>query len=224
MPISRVLSGVPGLDPLIEGGFPAPSVILVCGPAGSGKSTFALQFLMNGARHGEKGIYITTLSERAEWMFRFMSAFEFFDPKYFENGTVSYVDIGDELADMDETKILRILRKKIAEETPQRIVIDPINVVNTYVKNYRQFLFDLVTMLKYWNAVTVITGEVKGNEEYPEDVAYASDGIIRLIMRNEGDIIKRYVRVLKMRGTMHSMSSHPLEITQQGIAVLKARF
>ena len=224
MSISRIPSGIKGLDSLIEGGFPAPSVILISGSAGSGKTTMAFQFLLEGARRGEKGLYISTLSERTEWMLRFMSTYNFFEPKYFEDGTLIYEDIGRDLADMDDMKIIIKIDEIIAEHTPQRIVIDPINVVNNYVNNYRQFLFELVTLLKNWSAVTLLTGEVKEGEKYPEDVAYTADGIISLIMKSEGDVIKRYVQILKMRGTRHSMSNHPLEITEDGIEVLKARF
>ena len=224
MSISRIPSGIKGLDSLIEGGFPAPSVILVSGTAGSGKTTLAFQFLMSGAKRGEKGLYLSTLSERTEWMLRFMSTYAFFDPKYLENETIIYEDIGRELTDLDDMKIIIKINELIAEHTPQRIVIDPINVVNNYVNNYRQFLFELVTLLKNWSAVTLLTGEVKEGQKYPEDIAYTADGIISLIMRSEGDIIKRYVQILKMRGTRHSMSNHPLEITDEGVEVLKARF
>ncbi len=224
MQISRIPSGIKGLDSLIEGGFPIPSIILIAGSAGSGKTTFVFQFLMEGARRGEKGLYISTLSESWEWMLRFMSTFEFFESSYMEDGTVQYLDLGRELAEMDEMKILRKIKETIAYTTPQRIVIDPINVVNNYVSNYRHFLFELVTMLKEWSTVTLITGEVKEGERYPVDVGYTADGIMTLIMRSEGDVMKRYIQILKLRGTAHSLSLHPLEITSEGIEVLRARF
>ncbi len=224
MPISRIPSGIKGLDELIEGGFPAPSIILVAGSAGAGKTTFAFQFLMEGARRGEKCLYISTLSESSEWMLRFMSSFKFFDPVYIEDGTFVYEDIGEDLARLDEIKLLSKIQEMIATHAPQRVVIDPINVVNNYIENYRQFLFDLVTMLKNWSAVTLLTGEVKEGEKYPPDVGYTADGIVTLIIRSEGDVVKRYVQVLKMRGTNHSLSNHPLEITENGIEVLRARF
>ncbi len=224
MPISRTPSGIGGLDSLIEGGFPVPSVMLVSGPAGSGKTTFAFQFLLEGARRGERGLYISTLSERTEWMLRFMSTYEFFDPKYIEDGTIVYEDIGKELGTMDTMKLIIKINEIIAETVPQRIVIDPINVVNNFVEDYRQFLFELVTLLKNWSGVALLTGEVKGNEAYPEDPGYTADGIINLLMRTEDNVIKRYIQILKMRGTHHSMSVHPLEITAKGVEVLKARF
>jgi circadian clock protein KaiC len=56
--IDRVPTGVPGLDPLIEGGFPKGRSILVTGNPGTGKTIFSLQFLAKGLERGEKGIYV----------------------------------------------------------------------------------------------------------------------------------------------------------------------
>ncbi|MBU1913849.1 MAG: KaiA-binding protein, partial [Candidatus Thermoplasmatota archaeon] len=61
-PFPRIESGIPGLDEMIEGGFPFPSVILVAGGAGSGKTTFAQKFLFAGADKGEQGLFFSTLS------------------------------------------------------------------------------------------------------------------------------------------------------------------
>ena len=55
----RLLSGVPGLDSLIGGGFLKRSITLVSGSAGIGKSTLGIQFLLEGAKRGERGLYIT---------------------------------------------------------------------------------------------------------------------------------------------------------------------
>jgi RecA-superfamily ATPases implicated in signal transduction len=55
----RVPTGIVGLDPLIEGGLPKGRSILVTGEPGTGKTIFALQFLVDGLNRGEKGIYVT---------------------------------------------------------------------------------------------------------------------------------------------------------------------
>ena len=56
------LSGVPGLDSVLAGGYPREHLFLVEGDPGTGKTTLALQFLLEGVKHGERGLYIT-LSE-----------------------------------------------------------------------------------------------------------------------------------------------------------------
>lgn len=55
----RAPTGIVGLDPLLEGGFPRGRSILVTGEPGTGKTIFALQFLYAGLKGGERGILVT---------------------------------------------------------------------------------------------------------------------------------------------------------------------
>jgi KaiC/GvpD/RAD55 family RecA-like ATPase len=57
--VERVKTGIPGLDGLIEGGFPRGSTIVVSGTAGSGKSIFGMNFISEGCENGEKCLYLT---------------------------------------------------------------------------------------------------------------------------------------------------------------------
>ena len=58
--IVRVATGIPGFDSILQGGIPFGTTILLSGACGTGKSTFAMQFLYNGAKHwGEPGVYVT---------------------------------------------------------------------------------------------------------------------------------------------------------------------
>ncbi|NYT16381.1 MAG: KaiA-binding protein, partial [Methanomassiliicoccales archaeon] len=185
MNLTRLSSGVPGLDEMIEGGFPFPSVILVSGSAGTGKTTFALKFLCEGAIKGERGLYFTTLSEPTQWMLRYSSQFDFLDQEYFDNDII-YADLGSYLMLPDSNKLLDAIDEKIAEVLPQRIVIDPITVVGGMLKDdYRSFLYDLTNRLKNWNATTIVTGEVKPDELYPPEISYAVDGIVLLMYSEE---------------------------------------
>jgi circadian clock protein KaiC len=225
MNLTRLSSGVPGLDEMIEGGFPFPSVILVSGSAGTGKTTFALKFLCEGAIKGERGLYFTTLSEPTQWMLRYSSQFDFLDQEYFDNDII-YADLGSYLMLPDSNKLLDAIDEKIAEVLPQRIVIDPITVVGGMLKDdYRSFLYDLTNRLKNWNATTIVTGEVKPDELYPPEISYAVDGIVLLMYSEEAGARRKYLEVLKMRGTNHLTGKQSINITRgDGIMVLKARF
>jgi circadian clock protein KaiC len=221
----RISSGIPGLDEMIEGGFPFPAVIMVAGGAGTGKTTFALKYLSEGARKGEQGLYFTTLSEPTQWMLRYASQFSFINPDAFGDKIV-YTDLGGMIRDTEPAELLNVIEEKIAEVLPQRIVIDPISVIGGMIRgNYRAFLFDMANRLKNWNATTVVTGEVNPGELYPTELAYAVDGIVLLLMAEEKAARRKYIEVLKMRGTNHMTGKQSIDINRNdGIVVLKSRF
>jgi circadian clock protein KaiC len=221
----RLQTGIPGLDEMIEGGFPFPSVVLLAGSAGTGKTTFCLKYLSEGAKKGEQGLYFTTLSEPTQWMLRYASQFEFINKDYFGD-QIKYMDLGIMMREMDANQLLAAMEEKIAEVMPQRIVIDPITVVGGMLKgDYRVFLFDLFNRLKNWNATTLVTGEVNPGELYPADVSYAVDGIILVMLSEEAGARRKYLEVLKMRGTNHQTGKQSIDITRtEGMVVLKARF
>ena len=106
------------------------------------------------------------------------------------------------------------------EQMPQRIVIDPITIVGSLLgASYRAFLFDLSTSLKNFQAVTLLTGEVKPDEDYPLEVAYTSDGIILLSNKYEENGRRRFMEVLKMRGSDHITGRHMADISQDGYSI-----
>jgi circadian clock protein KaiC len=218
-------SGIPGLDDMIEGGFPFPSVILVAGSAGAGKTTFAQRFLFAGAEKGEQCLFFSTLSEPAQWMLRYSSQFDFVKPEYYGKSVI-YEDLGTLLRSCTKDQLLDYIDNKVAEVMPQRIVIDPITVVGTMLKDdYRLFAFELTTRLKNWQATTLLTGEVRPGEMYPAEMSYAVDGVILLMLSDEGDARRKYIEVLKMRGTNHLTGKQSVDITRKdGVVVLKARF
>lgn len=65
-PKAQVKTGVPGLDGILGGGLPRNRLYLVDGEPGTGKTTLALQFLLEGARHNERGLYVTLSETREE--------------------------------------------------------------------------------------------------------------------------------------------------------------
>ena len=116
----RIPTGIPGLDEMIEGGFPFPSVVLVSGPAGTGKTTFALKYLCEGAKKGEQGLYFTTLSEPTQWMLRFATQFAYVNKKHFGKQII-FCDMGSIIRNGDPEEMLAFIDAKVAEIMPQRI-------------------------------------------------------------------------------------------------------
>lgn len=221
----RLCSGVEGVDTLIDGGYPYPSVILVAGPAGTGKTTFAQQFLFSGAEQGEVGLYITTLSEPPQWVLHYMSNFKNFNKKHIGKNII-FMDIGPLLNKSTPKEIISFIDEKVAETMAQRVVIDPITVAKIFMGDeYRPFLFDLVNHLKNWRAVTLLTGEVEPDKLYPQEAAHAVDGVILLTYEEKDGTRRKYCEILKMRGTNHRTGKQSLMITSDvGLVVLSGAF
>jgi circadian clock protein KaiC len=217
----RLKSGIPGLDDMMEGGFPFPSTILVAGGAGTGKTTFALQFLAKGALEGEQGLFFTTLSEPTPWMLRFVSRFGFIDKSHFGK-LMKYVDLGPFLTENHQpADILEHIEDQIGEHMPQRIVIDPLTVIgDTLTGSYRTFLYDLTCRLKNWQAVSVLTGEVLPGQSYPIELSYVVDTLILLStdLSPEGTR-RKFLEILKMRGTNHITGKHLVDLSSKGFVV-----
>ena len=219
--MERVKSGINGMDEMMRGGFPFPSTILVAGSAGTGKTTFALQFLAQGVREGEQCIFFTTLSEPTQWMLRFVTHFTFLDKDSFGR-QIKYVDLGPFLRkERDPEKLLAFIDDQISEHMPQRIVIDPVSVIGGMIKtDYRMFLYDLSTHPKNWRAVSILTGEVMPNEPYPVEISYIVDSVILLSLGLTSEGTRRkYLEILKMRGTQHTTGQHLMDVSQDGITV-----
>src|SRR5689334_21132534 len=65
-PPDRISTGIQWLDLLLHGGLPRNRVYLIMGDPGTGKTTFGLQFLLEGVRNGEQALYITLAETKAE--------------------------------------------------------------------------------------------------------------------------------------------------------------
>ena len=139
---------------------------------------------------------------------------------------VEYCDIADVMRTRSPEKILEFIDEKVGESMAQRVVIDPVTVLSSFLDgDYRMFLFDLVNRLKNWQAVTILTGEVQPGEYYPPDVAYSADGAVLLSYVEEDGARRKHIEVLKMRGTNHHTGKLSFSITrEEGIVVLSGKF
>lgn len=221
-----VPSYIPDLDDILEGGFNKPSVVLVAGTAGSGKTTFAAQSLFNAARKGETCLFISTLSEPPAMINNYMSRFSFFDQTLYETNKTTIISISETLIKQGHEEILEFINKKISMLKPARIVIDPLTVLGDILKSggnplndTRGFYFDLFTSIKSWNTLVIITGEFVLEDLRKSMVGYLADGIIYLSEEAVGTRCERKVSILKMRGQKYVSGKHSFDIRENGVVV-----
>lgn len=221
---------IPNLDGILEGGFDKPSVVLVTGTAGSGKTTFAAQSLFNAARSGEKKcLFISTLSESPAMINKYMSRFTFFDHSLYENNMMTILSLNESLLQEGADAILEFINQKISQLKPSRIVIDPLTVLGDILKSAnakpitdydrRRFYFDLFNSMRSWNTLVIITGEFTQEDLKKSMVGYLADGIIHLSEEIEGMRVERVLRIIKMRGQKYISGKHSFDIRDEGIIV-----
>lgn len=127
--MERVETKIAGFDSMIGGGIPRPSLILLSGQQGTGKSTFGLQFLMNGTMQKEKGLYVSFI-ETEQILSRNMSEsydFDLNEPKAARLLTLKKYNM------FNWTSIFRggfnELKNEIRKKAAKRVVIDPFNIM-----------------------------------------------------------------------------------------------
>jgi len=222
-----VPSYIPDLDEILDGGFNKPSVVLVAGAAGSGKTTFAAQSLFNAAKAGETCLFISTVSEPPAMINAYMSQFAFFDQTLYETNRMNIFSLSESLLKQGPAAVLEFINGKISLLKPSRIVIDPLTVLGDVLKferpvtndEKRGFYFDLFTSMKSWNTLVIITGEFVLDDLRKSVVGYLADGIIYLSEETIGMRVERDLRILKMRGQHYISGKHAFDIRDKGIVV-----
>ncbi|UCC92693.1 MAG: hypothetical protein JSW25_08515 [Thermoplasmata archaeon] len=219
--MDRIESGIPGLDEMIEGGFVLPSAVLIAGAPGTGKTTMAVQSLFYGAKKGETGMFITAISEPNWVVQKFLSSFQFFDQNLIDLGRVVFVDVGAALRD-DPKQVLDAIQNEVDRYSPNRLVIDPVSVMRIAIdddRKYREFLHDLITYMKAFNCVTYLTAEFDFTSITTAMEGYMVDCILLLSYPREENTRRKYMEVLKMRGTKHLTGEQSVDIDKSGFIV-----
>ncbi len=216
--IERMSTGIPGLDEMTEGGLPVPSLILVAGDVGSGKTTLCTQFLCKGAESGEQGIYFLTFGGPPEWAFKFISTYDFVGVDYFDK-ELKFVELKTEGAG-GAGAMLEVIQSEMEKIHPRRIAVDSLSVVEGHLKkDCRHFILKLSTLVKEHKAVALVTAESMPGTPYPVEIAQAADGVVLLQNAEVNRVRKRTIEVLKMSGTAHHLGKYAVDISAKGLTV-----
>ncbi len=211
----KVPSGIPGLDDLIEGGFYPKSTIVLLGSSGTGKSTFAVQFLMEGVEVGEQALYVT-LEEPPEQIMSEAELMGFDLRKYYEKSLFFIHLKGKNFKKMIEEQLPQLVKARADYNIPTRVVIDPMTPVIWATQDkleQRELIGKLFYTLKELGVVLCTVEEhSRPGETVGEDVLlpiYLSDGAIHLEYYPIGGAFNRTLKILKIRGVHHGEGVYP---------------
>jgi circadian clock protein KaiC len=218
--IDRLSTGSSAFDRILGGGLPARSQVMVAGESGAGKSIFALQMLFHLARQGNKGLYLTTLSEPSLKLISYMQQFSFFEERLLQENRVVIRDLGSVARLESGNETLTKINSIVEAEEPALLVIDSFKALRELLgesSSVRTFAYDLSVHAATWGATTLLVGEYSP----PEIVSYAefaiSDGILRFSTRRQELTAVREVEVLKLRGANCISGAHFFEIGASGL-------
>src|SRR3989338_1390517 len=220
----KVQTKIPNFDNLIGGGFEKNSSNISAGGAGSGKTIFATQFLVEGMRNGEKCLYVT-FEEKKEQFYKNMLKFGW-DLENYENKKMftfleyTPIKVKTMLDEGGGTIESAILRQGIS-----RVVIDSITsfalLFDKEIEK-REAALALFNMIGGWNCTSLLTLEEDlsdTKELSSKAIEFESDSIILVYFPSEKGVRNRYLEILKMRGVNHSKKVHKFEIGNKGISV-----
>ncbi len=228
----RCVTGIKELDIQMEGGIPVGSTVLIVGSSGSGKTTLCMQFLVNGARMGEKGVFFT-ITEPLFKLTSNMEKFDFFDKSLIDSGMITIIDLRIIFERMgldagkytveDANALLDVIKDIAKELDAKRVVIDSITALcyRLHTKEMiRDFLFKLGTFLAAMECTTFLTSEIPPGEykfsQYGIE-EFISDGIIFLGDIERGGDLIRTLQIIKMRGVNHSRAKYAMNISSRGV-------
>ncbi len=221
----RLSTGVPGIDEMIGGGVIAGDAVMLTGPAGSGKSTVATQFIVAGLANGETGV---------------IAVFEEYPEEYLARANTRNPDVGKMIdagkleviylrpLDLSVDEALQAILEAVGRLGAKRVVIDSLSgfevaLAPTFREDFRESLYRLVGTLTATGVTVFMTAEV--SEAFSEarftteKVSFITDEIIiQRYVEIEGGL-RRVMAVIKMRGSDHSHEFRTYEVTAKGVVV-----
>ncbi len=231
MAMDRVQTGIEGFDQLVQGGLPPRTVNLVAGPAGSGKSLFALHYCANGAaRYREPSMYIV-LEETKASIERVMRTFGMDERGLEGSGRFLLIDLGELRVAGGEDSVVgfRELQEFLAPSLKtagvRRLVVDSLSAVGLHyrsVEEFRERLFAFCRFLREQDVTTLLVAESPENQALTRHGVeqFLCDSFIHLGLEEVRGELRRTLTVRKMRFTKHDTAKHPFHITATGLNVV----
>ncbi|MFW5820647.1 MAG: circadian clock protein KaiC [Bacteroidota bacterium] len=229
-PISKVLTGITGLDEITFGGFPENRSTLITGYAGSGKTVFSMHFILNGINlYDEPGVFIS-MEESEEELKKNMAAFGFDIEKlirknklYLENINIRQTAIY-KAGSFDLSPVFLRIEEAVKKVGAKRIAIDTFEQIFIDIRDknvFRQELVRLINWLKEKELTAVFTSESPKDPHKKSSIEeFITDCVINLKHQVLDSIYTRRLHILKYRGSGHGTNEYPFLINDKGISLL----
>ena len=221
LPVRRRLSsGIPGLDPVLGGGFFPRSIYIVNGRPGAGKTIFGSQICFHVVKSGERALFITLLAETHGHLLANLESLGFYDPAVVAD-SLTFINGYSVLEKDGLTGLLGLLRATIREHKASVLVLDGLVTAEQISGSdlaFKKFIHELQTLVGVVGCTVFLLSSGKSDDVVrPEHTMV--DGILEL--QDELDEMRaaRTLVVRKLRGTGFLRGRHFFEISHDGVTV-----
>jgi len=227
--ISKLPTGIPGLDEILGGGLPEFSFNIIAGAPGSGKTTLAHQIIFANATPERPALYFTILGEPAIKMLRYQQQYTFFDQAKLNN-SVRFINLSQVVLEKDLDAVLEEITKEVEKASPGVVVVDSFRTVvrkaqgGTTEVELQSFIQRLALFLASWQATTFLIGEYAEEELRDNPIFTVADGLFWLRQTAERNSIVRKLQIVKLRGQASVPGLHTFRITDAGLQAFSRTF
>jgi circadian clock protein KaiC len=220
--LKKLKTGIVGLDKMAHGGFHEYSTTLITGASGVGKTIMAMHFMLEGAKKGQKGLYIAFEESRTQ-LLRNADSFGWPMREYLKNGTIEIISKPPEERPAEE--YFKYVKDIVTKRNVKRFVLDSLSgIERVYTPDkFLEFVIGLNSFLKeekvtsyFTNTIGMLLGGAVISESH---LSTLTDNIVLLkYVEIEGEM-KRAINLLKTRGSQHDKRLHEFSIDEGGTVV-----
>ncbi len=220
-------TGISGLDHVLQGGLPRDRLYLVDGNPGVGKTTLALQFLLEGVRQGEKCLYVTLSETKAEldavaqshgWTLEDIPIIELSQIE--QALTAKSQNTLFQPAEVELSNLSALLLDRVAELKPTRLVLDSLSELRLLAHNPLRYRRQILTFKQRFSQIGCTVLLLDDRSAVGPDVQVQSivHGMVSLfVMPLKFGINRRYLSITKLRGAQFIEGNHDYVIESGGL-------
>ncbi|MEW8663944.1 MAG: circadian clock protein KaiC [Candidatus Thiodiazotropha sp.] len=224
---NKISTGLKGLDTILMGGYPAACPTLLKGGPGTGKTVFSLGFAHAQLQKGASAV-IATCDESPERLVGYMDRFGMAGSQHLASGKLVLLDFRPNLSETvvgeyDLSPILLRISHAVENSDAAILVIDSLQnlLLGLGVTEPRKEILELFDWIREKEVTTLVTMSASlDNQPHSLLEEYAVDCVIHLSQNLDNQLMTRYLRVLKMRGSAHGSNSYPFSLNHRGVSLL----
>jgi circadian clock protein KaiC len=224
-----VKTGVHGLDDILGGGLPGNHLYLLEGDPGTGKTTLAMQFLLEGVRQGESGLYITLSESKREldevarshnWTLDGLSLFEMTPEEHLLSSEAQYTVFHPSEVELSDT--VSSILQEVEKSRPRRVVFDSLSEMRMLARDPLRYRRQILGLKRFFSGrectVMLLDDHTTGDDDLQlQSIAH---GVLMIQSTDRPYGVKRRrLEIRKLRGVAYREGYHDFSIETGGLRV-----